>query len=131
MDQAIRVIFAVLHSQISAISLRSLMSTILVFAVFLGPYSFAGDSHAQEHQSQSSMGHHDNPTDDDHSTVEHALTHCGSGACAPPFVRAFSAVALQTAGSHRLHLSFGDDAMLRALILDCDPPVPRDGFSVI
>jgi hypothetical protein len=106
-----------------------LLSAILVFAVFLGPYSFAGDGHTQEHQSHSSMSHHDEPVPEDHSGVGHALTHCGSAFCAPAFVATSAYVAAYVTLSHRLQLSAGDDAMLRSLYLDGDPPVPRGGFS--
>ena len=120
---------SVWHSQVSAISMQSLLSAILVFAVLLGPYSFAGNSHAQEHQSHSSMNHHDDPAQDDHSGLGHALTHCGSASCYPSFVGTSAYVATYATVSHPLHLLTGDDAMLRSHYLDCDPPVPRDGFA--
>jgi hypothetical protein len=124
-----RVKFTNWHDQVSAISLRSLLSAILVFAVLLGPYSFAGDGHAQEHQSHSSMGHDGMPMQDDHSGVGHALTHCGSAFCAPVFVATSAYAATYVTLFHRLHLTAGDNAMVRSLYLDGDPPVPRDGLS--
>ena len=76
----------------SAATLRVLLSAMLVFAVLLGPYSYAADRHAQHHQSQSSMDHHGSGQNhgqsdgEDHSGVGHALTHCGSTACSPAFM---------------------------------------------
>ena len=117
------------HLKPAAMTWRSLLSALLVLSVFLGPYAFAGDGHAQEHDSQSSTNHHDDPVPEDHSGIGHALTHCGSASCTPSFVGTFFYVATYTTVSHRLRLQAGDDAMLRSPYLDADPPVPRGGFS--
>jgi hypothetical protein len=108
-----------------------------MFAVFLGPYSFAGVGHAQHHQllsltgdhDHSATGHHYDPVQEDHSGIGHALTHCGSGSCAPSYVGTITNGAPFTTVSYRLNLFAGYDAMLASLYLDADPPVPRDGFS--
>ena len=117
-------------------SLRSWLSALLMFTVFLGPYTFAGDAHAREHQSHSSMGHHDHsttghhddPAQDDHSGIGHALTHCGSGSCSPPYVGTTANVATLAVLSFRAKLWFGDDVFLTSLHLDSDPPCPTRRF---
>ncbi|MFT5439594.1 MAG: hypothetical protein ACI9MJ_001459 [Alphaproteobacteria bacterium] len=122
-----------------AFSRSSLLPALLVFAVFLGPYSFATDAHAQHHESHSSTGqhdhdgdsgHHDSADGSDHSGVGHALTHCGSGSCTPTFVGTPANPAAFSVLSYRALQWFGNDADLRSLYLDADPPVPRDGFSL-
>lgn len=124
-----RLYFAVWYKSIAAISWRSLVFILMIFAVLLGPYSFAGDGHAQEHKSFSSMNHQEDPIKNDHSGVGHALAHCGSASCAPSYVGPISAFVTYLIICHRLQLSTANDAMLGSLNLDCDPPVPRDSIS--
>jgi hypothetical protein len=124
-----QVTFTVWQGRISAITWRSLLSAILIFAVLLGPYSFAGDGHAEEHQSHSSMTHHHEPIKSDQKGLGHAFTHCGSAFCSPSFVAAPTYVVTDATASHPLRFLAGDDAMLRAHYLDGDPPVPRESFS--
>lgn len=116
--------FAIWHG---AISLRSLRFAIIVFAVLLGPYSFASVAHAQEHQSHSSTSHHEEPERGDHSGVGHALTHVGSASGCPSFVATFAQQVTTATISYCLQFSDGDNAMRRSHFLNCDPPVPRGG----
>jgi hypothetical protein len=126
-----------IHRWMSALSLRSLLSAILVFGVLLGPYSFAVDAHAQHHKSHASHEHngspnyHDPADESDHSGVGHALTHCGSGNCTPTFVGSpiNSADFVRLSYKSRHWLENGIN--LRAIHLEADPPVPRGGFSLI
>ena len=113
-----------------AVSVRSVMSVLLVFSILLSPYSFAGIGHAQEHQSHSSAdhdkkSHHHNTGHNDHSGVGHALTHCGSASCTPSFLGVSNPVVSYQIVFLRLHLVAGDDALRRSLFLESDPPVPR------
>ena len=125
------------YRHISTNAMRSLVSALMVLAVVLGPYSFAGHGHAEEHQSHSSSdhhhgpdtGHHGEPDQMDHKGVGHALTHCGSAFCAPSYVATSAYVPTHTIISHRVHLSFGNETTLKSLYLDADPPVPRRNFS--
>lgn len=123
--------------RLSAISLRALLSVVLVFSVFLGPYSYAADRHAQHHENLLSTGHHGGgenhgqPDSDDHSGLGHALTHCGSTACSPSFVGTPDLSAAFAHVSFRLHALFANDLDLPSLYLDGDPPVPRSTFSLI
>tara|TARA_R110002110_G_scaffold82122_2_gene213514 strand:- start:758 stop:1177 length:420 start_codon:yes stop_codon:yes gene_type:complete len=118
------------RARFSAISLRAVLSFVLVLSICIGPYAFAFEMHAQEHQghhhhSQSSTDPHTDPAEDEHSGVGHALVHCGTGYCAPTFVGfAYNATTVATLTT-ALSLRFGDDAELPALYLDADPPVPR------
>jgi hypothetical protein len=112
-------------------SLSSVLSALLIFAVFLGPYSFASDGHALEHETHSSTSHHDEPAKHDHSGVGHALTHCGSATCVPIFVGTKLIADNYATVAFKLRSWFADDALLLPLYLDSDPPVPRSGFSKI
>lgn len=125
---------AALRTPFSAISLRAMLSVALIFSIFIGPYSFAAETHAQEHQgshhhSQSSTDPHTDPAQGDHSGIGHALAHCGSGYCAPSFVGFTDSATAFVTVTTSLDLLFGDDAELPSLYLDADPPVPRPGFS--
>lgn len=119
-----------------AATLRALLSGMLIFAVFFGPYSYAAERHAQHHQSQSSMDHHgggDNhgqSDGEDHSGVGHALTHCGSTACSPSFVGAPAVPAAFASVFFRTRAWVAENLDLPSLYLDSDPPVPRGGFSL-
>ncbi len=113
----------------SAVSWWSVLSAILVVTLILGPFTFAGDAHAADHHASSSVSHEDHPAQDDHSDVGDALTHCGSPSCAPSNVGASTSALAATLASIGLKLSVGDDALLRSLYLDCDPPVPRGALS--
>lgn len=123
----------------SASALRMLLSAILVFAVFLGPYSYAAGQHAQHHDSQPSSSQHGDHGDKDshghsdtgdHSGVGHALTHCGSTACSPTFVGTPLVPTTFANVIFRTHVWFADDVAMPALHLESDPPVPRSGFSL-
>ena len=121
----------------STTTLRILLSAMLVFSVFIGPYSYAAERHAQHHENPLSMDHHGGgdhhgpPDGEDHSGVGHALTHCGSTACSPSFVGTPDLSTVFAYISFRLHSLFVDDLDLPSLYLDGDPPVPRSGFSLI
>ena len=119
----------------SVTTLRALLSVMLAFAVFFGPYSYAADRHAQHHESEFSLGHHgdgDNhgQSDQDHSGIGHALTHCGSTVCSPSFVGTPNVPIKFAAVFFRTHAWFADNVDLPSLYLDSDPPVPRGGFSL-
>lgn len=118
-------------------TLRVLLCAVLAFSIFLGPYTFAADQHAQHHASHSSSiqpvdhenhGHSDTV---DHSGVGHALTHCGSTACVPTFVGTPLIPTTFVNNAFRTHVWFADDVAMPALHLEADPPVPRSGFSLI
>jgi hypothetical protein len=119
-----------------AATLRVLLSGMLIFAVFFGPYLYAADRHAQHHQSQLFMDHHGGgdhhgqSDSEDHSGVGHALTHCGSAACSPAFVGVPDAPAAFASVFFRTHAWLAEDLDLPSLYLDSDPPVPRGGFSL-
>ena len=120
-----------------AATLRVLLSVMLVFAVFIGPYSYAAERHAEHHESHSASDHHGGmdshgqSDDEEHKGVGHALTHCGSTACAPSFVGT-PVVSTRSADLiFRLHTWIADDLDVPSLYLDSDPPVPRSGFSLI
>ena len=113
----------------SAVSWWSVLSAILVVTLILGPFTFAGDAHAADHHASSSVSHDGHPAQDDRSDIGDALTHCGSPSCAPSNVGASTCALAATLASVGRQLSVGDDALLRSLYLDGDPPVPRGGLS--
>ena len=125
------------RQRLSASVLRVLLSAVLVFAIFLGPYSFAASLHAQHHDSQSSSSqlvdheNHGHSDTGDHSGVGHALTHCGSTACVPTFVGTPVIPTTFANEIFRKHVWFADGVAMRAQHLEFDPPVPRSGFSLI
>ena len=113
----------------SSVSWWSVISAILVVTLILGPFTFAGDALAADHHASLSVSHDSHPAQDDPSDIGDALTHCGSPSCAPSNVGASACTLAATLASISLQLSVGDDALLRSLYLDCDPPVPRGDLS--
>ena len=107
----------------------SVLSAILVVTLILGPFSFAGDAHAADHHASSSVSHDGHPAQDDPSDIGDALTHCVSPSCAPSNVGASAGALAATPASVGLQLLVGDDALLRSLYLDGDPPVPRGAIT--
>ena len=119
------------HMLCTKVSFRPLLSLLLVFAVLVSPYSFAGGRHLGHHENHSSTGHDDTPPISDHSGLGHVLFHCGSAFCTPSFIDMPTVVTAHAAVWRQLDLTARDDSSLGSLYLDCDPPVPRHGFSVI
>ncbi len=106
-----------------------MLSAILVVTLILGPFTFVGGALAADHHASSSVSHDGHPAQDDPSDIGDALTHCGSPSCAPSNVGASTSALAATFASIGRQLSGRDDALLRSLYLDCDPPVPRGEIS--
>ena len=110
-------------------SYRSLLYGLLVLAMVLAPLSFSRDADASDHHSKSSMSHTGGSGGDGHADHDHALFHCGSLSCSPSNLNSSSSSCLSETSVSRMKALVADDPFLRSLYLDCDPPVPRSGFS--
>ena len=119
------------QSKSTSVAFRPFLSLLLVFAILVSPYSFAGGRHAGQDETHSSTGHDDSSSMPGHSGFGHVLFHCGSAFCTPSFIDVPTVVTAPESVWLHLELTARDDAALGSLHLSCDPPVPRHGSSVI
>ena len=103
---------------------------MVAFAVVLSPLAFADDHGISGFAAQLSADHHGGPGDAGHGGSKHGPAHCGTFNCAPSFLPGGAAVTAAFALSASDSRRAGDDAARRSLSPDCDPPVPRTGFSL-
>lgn len=108
---------------------RLLLAGMAVFGVLIMPLGFSDTAEASEHHSHPAMTHDGDRSHGESGDADHALFHCGAASCAPAYIAGGEvqiSFAPQLPRSRNWH---GDDPFLPSLYLDCDPPVPRVGFS--
>ena len=112
----------------SAMLVRLLALSVLVFALIFAPIAASGDADAAEPRAPSSMnanGGHDHGS---HAEAGHGFVHCSSFSCSPSYIAGFFFGPVSCPIPSWSRMMAGDDPSLRSLNPDCDPPVPRGGF---
>tara|TARA_R110000787_G_scaffold242075_2_gene348231 strand:+ start:491 stop:880 length:390 start_codon:yes stop_codon:yes gene_type:complete len=110
---------------------RALLSVVLVFGLLLAPLGMSVSADAFEHHSHSSMSHHGDAGEKNQIDRDHGFLHCNSFSCSPSFVAGSPSDGALPVAFSAARAPAGDDALLKSLYLDSDPPVPRGGFSKI
>lgn len=114
--------FSITHCSVC----RALFMTLLLFMLLSIPIYFFGDASTTEHQSIASSSHHGDTDHDGHGGHGHLSSNCGPVSCSPATPNSSVPTVARSAASVWIPI---DDAKLSSIYLDCDPPIPRQGYS--